>query len=138
MKNELTTDVSKTAHTKHRPIITEFTCVKYVDKTSVLFYDHCLRAEPIGKGIDQPTKFFIARNSGDKTANIITVELRDAMITGIQFQSHPDDMPTEEFTLSFTEILWTFHISGGTDGSANQIKKGWSILHNRSIDAFSV
>lgn len=136
IKNQPAIDVSAMDHTKHRPLITEFTCVKYVDKTSVSFYDYCLRAEPIGKGIDQPTKIFIARNSGDKTVNILTIELRDAIITEIQLQSHPDDMPTEQFTLNFTEILWTYHINGA-DGSANQIKTGWSLLHNRSIDTFT-
>src|ERR1700761_7140292 len=44
MKQQTTTDVSNSARTSGRPIITEFTCVKYVDKTSVKFYEFCLRA----------------------------------------------------------------------------------------------
>src|SRR5262245_22296769 len=89
MKQQVTTDVSNLARTSGRPIITEFTCVKYVDKTSVKFFDYCLRAQPLGIGKGQPTKLYIARNSGDKTANIMTFELRDAIISEIQFQSHP-------------------------------------------------
>lgn len=55
-------------------------------------------------------KLYIARHSGDKTANIITIALRDALITEIQLQSQSDDMPTEQFKLSFTEILWTYSL----------------------------
>ena len=69
-------------------------------------YELCLGARPLGAGPGQPTRLYIARHSGDKTGNIIT--LRDALITEIQLQSHPDDMPTEQFKLSFTEILWTY------------------------------
>ncbi|HEX2604920.1 MAG TPA: type VI secretion system tube protein Hcp, partial [Oxalicibacterium sp.] len=50
MKQQITTDVSNSARTSGRPIITEFTCVKYADKSSVRVYDYCLRAQPIGKG----------------------------------------------------------------------------------------
>ena len=48
MKQQITTDVSNSARTSGRPIVTEFTCVKYVDKTSVKLYEYCLRAEPHG------------------------------------------------------------------------------------------
>lgn len=106
MKQQLTTDVSNPARTSGRPVITEFTCVKYVDRFSVKMYDMCLRAQPLGSGKDQPTKLYIARDSGDKTANVITIWLRDAIISEIQLQTHPNDMPTEQFKLSFTEILW--------------------------------
>lgn len=44
MKQQVTTDVSNQARTSGRPVITEFTLVKYVDKTSVKLYDYCLRA----------------------------------------------------------------------------------------------
>jgi type VI secretion system secreted protein Hcp len=137
MKQQLTTDVSNSARTSGRPIITEFTCVKYVDKTSVKFYEYCLRAEPLGKDKGQPTKLYIARNSGDKTANIITISLRDALISEIQFQSHPDDMPTEQFKLSFTEILWTYTVQLANTGSAGNLSTGWSIARNRPIGQFT-
>ena len=137
MKQQVTTDVSNSARTSGRPVITEFTCVKYVDKTSVKFYEYCLRAEPLGKGKDQPTKLYIARNSGDKTANIITIELRDALISEIQLQSHPDDMPTEQFKLNFTEILWTYTVQKADTGSAGNLFTGWSLARNRPIGAFT-
>jgi type VI secretion system secreted protein Hcp len=137
MKQQITTDVSNSARTSGRPVITEFTLVKYVDKTSVKFYEYCLRAEPLGKGKDQPTKLYIARNSGDKTANIITISLRDAIISEIQLQSHPDDMPTEQFKLNFTEILWTYTVQKADTGTAGNLSTGWSIARNRPIGQFT-
>ena len=137
MKQQITTDVSNSARTSGRPIITEFTCVKYVDKTSVKFYEYCLRAQPLGAGKDNPTKLYICRNSGDKVANIITIELRDAIISEIQFQSHPDDMPTEQFKLNFTEILWTYTVQRADTLSAGNLSSGWSIARNRLIGQFT-
>jgi len=137
MKQQVTTDVSNSARTSGRPIITEFTCVKYVDKTSVKFYEYCLRAMPIGKGKDNPTQIFICRNSGDKVANILTISLRDAIISEIQFQSHPDDMPTEQFKLNFTEVLWAYTVQMADTGRAGTLASGWSLARNRPIGAFT-
>ncbi len=130
LKQQMTTDVSNSARTSGRPVITEFTCVKYVDKTSVVFYDRCLRAKPLGVGNDQPTVLYIARNSGDSMTNIMTFWLRDAMISEIQFQSHPDDMPTEQFKLSFTEIIWEFTIQNTDASMGGNVSSQWSIAKN--------
>jgi type VI secretion system secreted protein Hcp len=137
LKQQVTTDVSNSARTSGRPIITEFTCVKYVDKTSVRFYDYCLRAMPLGKGADQPTKIYILRNSGEQTMNIITFSLRDAIISEIQFQSHPDDMPTEQFKINFTEILWEYTSQNTDATSGGKHAAGWSVARNRSIGKLS-
>ena len=137
MKQQITTDVSNSARTSGRPVITEFTCVKYVDKTSVKLYDYCLRAQPIDKGPDSPTIIYLSRNSGDKTANIIKISLRNTIISEIQFQSHPDDMPTEQFKLNFTEILWTYTVQRADTKAAGNLATGWSIARNRPIGQFT-
>lgn len=137
MQQQMTMDVSNSARTSGRPVIKEFTCVKYVDRTSVNLYDLCLRAKPLGTGADQPTRLYIARNSGDKTSNIITILLRDALISEIELQTHPDDMPTEQFKLSFTEILWTYSVQLADGKPAVQHSTGWSLARNRPIGAFT-
>ena len=128
MKQQVTTDVSNSARTSGRPIVSEFTCVKYVDKVSVKLYDYCLRAKPLGEGKDRPTILYIARNSGADATMIMTFALRDAIVSEIQFQSHPNDMPTEQFKLNFTEILWSY----GSEAAA-----GWSLARNRPIAQFT-
>ncbi len=137
MKQQITTDVSNKSRTSGRPIITEFTCVKYVDQTSVKLYDYCLRAACLDKDAGPPTKLYIARNSGEKTANIMTIELRNALISEIQFQSHPNDMPTEQFKLSFTEIIWTYTVQERDMSTPGSIRSGWSIMRNRPIGNFT-
>jgi type VI secretion system secreted protein Hcp len=137
MKQQMTTDVSNSARTSGRPVITEFTCVKYVDKSSVKFYENCLSAKPIDNKGNPPTRIYILRNSGGKTENILTFELRDTMISEIQFQSHPDDMPTEQFKLSFTEIIWTYTVQNTDTSSAGNKVSGWSIARNRYIGQFT-
>lgn len=137
IKQQVTNDLSNSARTSGRPIIGEFTCVKYVDKASVKFYDCCLRAEPLGKGKGQPTRLYLLRNSGDKTASIMTIALRDAIISDIQLQSHPDDMPTEQFKLNFTEILWTYTVQTADTVSPESQSSGWSMVRNRPIEHFT-
>jgi type VI secretion system secreted protein Hcp len=137
MKQQITTDVSNSARTSGRPIITEFTCVKYADKSSVRFYDYCLRAQPIGKGPKQATRIYIARNAGDKVANIMTFELRDAIVSEMQFQSHPDDMPTEQFKLNFIEILWSYTVQKTDAAALGKVSTGWSIARNKPIQRFT-
>lgn len=137
MKQQMTTDVSNLARTSGRPVITEFTCVKYVDRSSVNLYDLCLRAKPLGTGAEQPTRLYIARHSGDRAASIITISLRDALISEIQLQTHADDMPTEQFKLSFTEILWSHSVQQADGKPATRHTTGWSLARNRPIGAFT-
>ncbi|OIO59466.1 MAG: Hcp1 family type VI secretion system effector [Alphaproteobacteria bacterium CG_4_10_14_0_2_um_filter_63_37] len=139
MKQQVTTDVSNSARTSGRPVITEFTCVKYVDKTSVGLYDYCLRAKPLDSSGTKAaaTKLFIMRNSGDQTLNIMTFYLRYALISEIQFQSHPDDMPTEQFKLNFTEILWEYSVQAADTTSPGMRAAGWSVSRNRPIGDFT-
>ena len=137
MKQQVTTDVGNAARTSGRPVITEFTCVKYVDATSVKLYELCLLAKPLGSGADQPTRLHIARHADGKTANVITIALRDAMISEIQLQTHPDDMPTEQFKLNFTEILWTHSVQQADGQPGAQQATGWSLARNRPISSFT-
>ena len=137
MKQQITTDVSNSARTSGRPVITEFTCVKYVDAISVKLYELCLSAQPLGSGAAQPTKLHIARHSGDKTANIITIALRDALISEIQLQTHPNDMPTEQFKLNFTEILWSYSVQPADGQPGARHTTGWSLARNRPIHTFT-
>ena len=137
MKQQITTDVSNSARTSGRPHITEFTCVKYVDATSVKLYELCLLAKPLGTGAAQPTRLYIARNTGGKAVNLITIALRDALISEIQLQTHPDDMPTEQFKLNFTEILWTHSVQQADGQPGAQHTTGWSLARNRPISSFT-
>lgn len=137
MKQQVTTDVSNSARTSGRPIITEFTLTKYVDPISVKLYNLCLRAEALGKGANAPTRLLILRTAGEQPALILTFALRDAIISEIELQSHPDDMPTERFKLNFTEILWTYGAprQDGRNGSVETA--GWSLARNRPIGQFT-
>ena len=133
MKQQITTDVSNSARTSGRPVVTEFTCVKYVDKLSVKFYDYCLRAATLGKGPTNPTMIYICRNSGDVLLNLMTFALKDTLISEIQMQSHPNDMPTEQFKLSFTEVTWTFTVQNNDMSAGGNITTGWSLARNAPI-----
>ncbi|ACR31166.1 Hcp family type VI secretion system effector [Burkholderia glumae] len=133
MKQQVTTDVSNNARTSGRPIITEFTLVKYVDQTSVKLYEYCLGAKLLGSGAGAPSTIYIARESGGKTMNIIKIQLKDALISEIQLQTHPNDMPTEQFKLNFTEVIWTYTQQLNNMTAKGVKTAGWSLAKNMPI-----
>jgi len=134
LKLQTTSDVSNSQRTSGRPTVTDFTCVKHVDETSVRLYEHCLKAEPLGTGPDMPTRIYVLRSPADKVATLMTLTLRDALVTSIEFQSDANDIPTERLTLSFTEVLWHFtRHDADAPKSDGSISSGWSIARNRAI-----
>jgi type VI secretion system secreted protein Hcp len=137
LKQTVTTDVSNSARTSGRPIVSEITCVKYLDRASVRMNDCCLRAVALGRGKDQPARIHMARNDGDSTFLVMTIALRDALVSSISLQTHPDDMPTEQFTLNFTEIIWTYMRRTSDGKPAGIMTSGWSLARNRPIAQFS-
>lgn len=141
MKQQVTTDVGNAARTSGRPVVTEFTCVKYVDNLSVKLYESCLRAQPLGKGPTQPTRLHFCRDSGHGNgggpAIFMTIALRDALVSEIQLQTHPDDLPTEQFKLNFTEVLWTYAPQRTEGKAAAAQSAGWSVTQNRPIGGFT-
>jgi type VI secretion system secreted protein Hcp len=137
IKQQVTTDVSNSARTSGRPTISDFTCVKYVDMSSPKMYDHCLRALPLDTEGGAPTTIFVLRNSGDQLNIIMRFELRLAMISEIQFQSNPNDMPTEQFKLNFTEIAWLHKSQGAGVTNEGFSSAAWSIAKNRPIAKLS-
>ena len=132
IQQKVTTDVSNSARTSGRPIISDFTCVKYVDVISPKLYEYCLSAKTLDSP-GSPCIIHMLRNSGDRLNLLMQFGLTNVLINEIQFQSHPDDMATEQFKLNFTEISW-LHCQQSL-GSLNEghVSTGWSIAANRPI-----
>ena len=137
MKQQTTTDVSNSARTSGRPALSDIVCVKYFDKTSPKLYKHCLSARPLDDGSGEPTRIFLCRNSnmeGDENiiANIMTLELRNALISSIESQSHPNDMATEQFTINYTAIKWTYTVQTNQVTNGGNVEFAWNVAQNRS------
>jgi type VI secretion system secreted protein Hcp len=136
MKQQMTTDVSNAARTSGRPVLADITAVKYLDKTSPLLYKHCLSAAPIDDG-STPTQIFLCRNAnidggGDSIiGNIMTVKLWNCMISGVEAQSHPNDMATEQITLNYTDIEWTTSHQDSQAKITGSFVYSWSVARNR-------
>jgi type VI secretion system secreted protein Hcp len=46
-------------------------------------------------------------------------------------------MPTEQFKLNFTEVLWTYTVQQADMITAGNVAAGWSIARNRPIGQFT-
>ena len=134
MKQQITTDVSNSARTSGRPELTDITAIKYFDQASTTLYKHCLAAIPLDTGkADEYTKIYLCRNSNDTIANIMTIELKDAIISSIECQSHPNDMPTEQLTINFTAVNWIYNsqLNNMSDGGVKVA--GWTVSENHGM-----
>ncbi len=140
MKQQVTTDVSNSARTSGRPNLHDITAVKYFDKTSPKLYKHCLSAMPLDDG-QTPTEIYICRNSGhddpeeNTIANIMTIQLFNAIVSSIESQSHPDDMATEQFTINYTAITWTYTVQNSDVSLGGNVSYGWNVAQNRYMAA---
>lgn len=132
IQQQVTTDVSNSARTSGRPIVSDFTCVKYVDVSSPKLYEYCLRAKTLDSK-DNPCRIHVLRNSGDRLNLLMQFELTQVLLSEIQFQSHPNDMATEQFKLNFTEISWVHCLQGPGLKNTGHVATGWSIARNRPI-----
>ena len=46
-------------------------------------------------------------------------------------------LPTEQFKLNFTEILWTYNVQLADMKTLGKVTTGWSLAHNRPIAQFT-
>ncbi len=132
IKQQITTDGSNSARTSGRPVVSDFTCVKYVDATSPKLYEYCLSAKLLDAP-GAPCRIHVLRNSGDRLNLLMQFKISNVLISEIDFQSHPNDMATEHFKLNFTEISWLYCSQGPGMQDKEHVATGWNIARNRPI-----
>lgn len=113
----------------------EFTLVKPVDSLSVKLYEFCLEARPLGAGQMRPTYLHMFRGLGGPEPLAMMVSLRDALISGIALQSHPDGPATEVITLATPEVLWLYRLQDPT--RPGTLRTGWSVSQNKPLMSFT-
>ena len=106
MRQQVITGASNSGSSTDRPVLQDITAIKYVDERSPLLYKHCLTTIPIDDG-ETPTQIFLCRNDNSVLRKFMTIKLWNCQITSVDVQSHPNDMATEQITLSFTSIEWS-------------------------------
>lgn len=67
----------------------------------------------------------------------MTITLRDALVSELQLRPDADDMPSEQFKLNFTEILWTYNTQTTDSNRADKVSAGWSKERNHTITGFT-
>ncbi len=129
LKQQVTSDAA--ARTSGTPTA-DFTLVKPVDSLSVRLYEFCMQARPLGAGQMRPTYLHMLRDLDGPAPLVMTVSLRDALISGIQLQSRPDGPAAELITLNATEVLWLYRLE---DHGA--LRTGWSVAQNKPLISFT-
>lgn len=65
------------------------------------------------------------------------ITLKDAMVSEMQLQTHPDDMPIEQFKLTFSDIAWTYSVQQNDMKRQDSLSSEWSLAQNMPIGALS-
>jgi type VI protein secretion system component Hcp len=84
-----------------RPTVSSFYLIKYVDKYSVKLYDCVQNGARLPK-----VEIMITRAHSNPT---MTFVLEGALFESIQFESHPDDMPTERLVLTWEKMSCSYY-----------------------------
>lgn len=111
-------------------------CTRSTDRLSVILYGYCARKAPIGAGRDRPSTLFMAWNPAPGTLALMTYALNNATIESIAMRS-AGDAPTEQFTLTFDEVIYSYDTYSGADPLPGATKLGWSYTTNQPIEQFS-
>jgi len=136
-KQEMMQKMDEGSKTSGRPVLNAFICTKYTDMSSVKLYDLCLRYKALGEGKERPTSIFVFDHPNHQISRLIKYSLRNAHITNMNVQSGLDDFPTEQFSLNFTEVLWTWYTLDDKGKVTGQNTAGWSVTMNKPIVLFT-
>jgi type VI secretion system secreted protein Hcp len=131
LQQRMTGDTARTSGTP----TADFTLVRPIDSLSVRLYEFCMEARPLGAGHDRPTYLHMLRDLDGPAPLVMTVSLRDALVSGIQLQSRPDGPTTELITLNVTEVLWLYRLQG--EGRPGTLRTGWSVAQGKPLISFT-
>lgn len=107
--------------------IQDISFTHYVDSASHLLLQRCFDGKHIPKGT------LIVRKAGGTPLEYITIEMEDIMVTSVSTGgSGGEDRLTENVTLNFAIVNFTYKPQK-EDGSADADKKaGWDIAENKT------
>ena len=99
----------------------------YVDKSSAMLLQRVFDGEHIKEGT------LIVRKAGGKPLEYITIKMTDVMVTSVSTGgSGGEDRLTENVTLNFSKVEYTYKPQK-PDGSADADQKaGWDIAENKT------
>ncbi len=113
------------------------TCIRYADAYSVMLYEACMRCIKLGEGKERPTTIFMLGIVENKITSVLKVQLRDAIISSIELQGDTNNLPTNVFSIGFSEIIWESNILNNNGAEVGELHIGWSQLLNSPIASFS-
>lgn len=114
--------------TQSSPNFTDMSFTKYIDKSSPT-----LRLR-MAQGAFIPRAKLSVRKAGGSALVYFTVELKNVTVTSVSSGgSGGEDRLTENLSLSYTEIKWTY-VEQNDDGSAGgTVVEGWNLQTNTKL-----
>jgi type VI secretion system secreted protein Hcp len=116
------TGVART--TNDTPAWNAFALAKPVDKASPLLFQHCASGRHVPKAIVE-----VVRSSPNKQRYYRFV-FEDVLITSYQTSGAADVLPTEQFSLNFSKVTWTYSEFDGADQFSGHHRAYWDLVRN--------
>jgi type VI secretion system secreted protein Hcp len=120
---------SQSGTTQSVPSFQNITVVKWLDSSSPR-----LRVKMAEGSLSPSATLYVRRDSGDRPFVFYEVELKNVFITSFSTSAAGgDDQLSEQITLGFEEIKWTYYkqaLDGSPDG---EVSEGWNIKLNKKL-----
>jgi len=111
-----------------RVAIQDFSFTKYIDKSSPMLF---LKACNGGTFADAK---LVVRKAGGDAVEYFTLEFTDVMVSSVSVGgSGGEDRLTENITLNFAKVKWTYTEQNPDGSAAGSQEKSWDIAENREL-----
>jgi type VI secretion system secreted protein Hcp len=100
---------------------------KRLDTSSVQLAQACAAGTHIAEAT------LTARKAGDKPLDFFEVKLTDVLVSSYQTggSSHGDIVPTDQASLNFAKIQWTYFEQTAKGGAGSPVKGGYDVKANK-------
>lgn len=116
---------AEAARSTYKPLVFR----KRIDKSSPLLMLACASGRPIAQAT------FDQLRTEDSGVRFLQVKLRNVLVTSYQHSRGAAALPTEEFSLNFTEITWTYTQIDARGQALRSITSSWDLAADTGTGA---
>jgi type VI secretion system secreted protein Hcp len=108
--------------------VQDLSLTKYLDSSS----PYLMLYASTGRHIESATLY--VRKAGDGQQNYFRIEMQNIIVTSVSSGgSGGEDRLTENVTLNFAEITWTYYPTDERGNAGTPITTGWNIAENKAL-----
>ena len=109
--------------------IQDLSLTKFLDSSS----PYLMLYASTGRHIESATLFVRKAGDGDGQQNYFRIEMQDIIVSSVSSGSGGEDRLSEDVTLNFAKITWTYYPTDERGNAGKPITTGWNIAENKEL-----